>query len=128
MSFLHWHLVILVKRKFYNGLLNINNKRPVFESLAENELAVVMQIPVLGQKAGTRQLSHSHRAPVFSWMQKLVCYAIKWHWGDITRLFRLYSSYPFGLLLCHLQESAHISLMPYCASHPSSSFAFCALE
>ena len=51
MSFLHWHLVILVKRNFYNGLLNINNKRPVFESLAENELAVVMQIPVLGQKS-----------------------------------------------------------------------------
>ena len=32
MSFLHWHPVILVKRKFYNGLLNINNKSSAFES------------------------------------------------------------------------------------------------
>lgn len=32
--------------------------------------------------------------------------------------------YPFGFLLCHLQASSHILSMPYCASQPSSSFAF----
>lgn len=32
MSFLHWHLIILAKRKSYNGLLNINNKSSAFES------------------------------------------------------------------------------------------------
>lgn len=34
------------------------------------------------------------------------------------------SLYPFGFWLCHLQESAHISSMPYSASQPSSFFAF----
>ena len=38
-------------------------------------------------------------------------------------LFEIYSSYPFGFWLCHLQESSHISLMPYCASQPNSAFA-----
>ena len=31
MSFLHWHPVILVKRKFYNGLLNISHRLSAFE-------------------------------------------------------------------------------------------------
>ena len=39
-----------------------------------------------------------------------------------------YSSYPFGLLLCHLQESSHISLIPFSASQPNSSFALVASE
>ena len=41
-------------------------------------------------------------------------------------ILSFYSSYPLGLLLCHLQASSHISLMPYCASQPSSSFALAA--
>ena len=47
-----------------------------------------------------------------------------WTAEFFTLLF--YSSYPFGLLDCHLQLSAHISLMPYCAVHPSSFFALLA--
>lgn len=30
---LDWHLVILVRKKSYNGLLNINNKLSAFESV-----------------------------------------------------------------------------------------------
>ena len=32
----------------------------------------------------------------------------------------IYSSYPLGLFFCHLQESSHISLMPFSAFQPSS--------
>ena len=38
-----------------------------------------------------------------------------------------YSSYPFGLFDCHLQESSHISLIPNSAFQPSSFSAFSAL-
>ena len=34
-----------------------------------------------------------------------------------------HSSYPLGLFFCHLQESSHISRIPYCAVHPSSFLA-----
>ena len=40
--------------------------------------------------------------------------------------FNYYFSYPLGLPLCQRQVSSHISLIPYCASQPSISFAFLA--
>ena len=36
--------------------------------------------------------------------------------------------YPSGFIDCHFQESAHISLIPFSAAHPNSSFAFVASQ
>ena len=36
--------------------------------------------------------------------------------------------YPSGFIDCHFQESAHISLIPFSATHPSSSLAFVASQ
>ena len=44
--------------------------------------------------------------------------------GDINHQ----SSYPLGLFFCQFQLSRHISSMPYCASQPSSAFAFAGLQ
>ena len=40
---------------------------------------MIILLRLIYKKAGTRQLSDSHRAPVFSWVQRLVCDAIERH-------------------------------------------------
>ena len=41
----------------------------------------------------------------------------------LCRLHHTPSSYPFGFMLCHFQEEAHISSIPYSACQPSSARA-----
>ena len=40
-----------------------------------------------------------------------------------VNLIFYYMLYPFGFWLCHLQESSHISSIPFSALHPKSSLA-----